>query len=313
MKLSVNPTHHILCRYAALAAAALLLVSCSTEIDEPTVTPAPSPDNNREVVTFTISDTVGDISSRHTDTGFEAGDDIYIHAYDPNGLPTGWAKVYYVRNGAIVPYSDTDIITKEPGVTLRYLAQTVHKSGNEQWLYNGGGSKISDILFGAGESASTSVALYFIHLMSQLNVIVKKTSTQKVSKVELLKLYTRYEINMKEDYMSVYGPIYDKVSMGIVDENNYRYYAPPENEIPANQDFIRVTLTSGKTYNFYLKNDLITEENHAYFWEIDLTTATPSNAPSATPANSSGNNSAPLRLVKCVPLSPNQPAILKNK
>lgn len=309
MILSLNRTHHTLCRYAASAVAALLLLSCSAEIDEPEAAPAPSPEKNREVVTFTIA---GDLSSRHTDTGFEEGDDIYIHAYDPNGLPTGWGKHYQVKNGNIVPYSDSDIITKEPGVTLNYIAQTEKQYDNGQWLYNGGDN---DILFGAGESASTSVALYFIHLMSQLNVNVKKNSTQKVSRVKLLNLYLQYEVNFKENYMSTFGPKYGTTLMSMVDEDNYRYYAPPENEILANQYFICVTLTSGKTYYFYLKNDLTLEENHAYFWEVDLTTATPSNAPSASPANSSGNKSysAPLRLVKCEPLSPNKPIILKNK
>jgi len=312
MFLSLNQTHHTLCRYAASAAAALLLLSCSAEIDEPEAAPAPSPEKNREVVTFTFA---GDLSSRHTDTGFEEGDDIYIHAYDPGGLPTGWGKHYQVKNGNIVPYSDSQIITKEPGVTLKYIAQTEKQLGNEQWLYYGGGSETYDVLFGGGESASTSVALNFIHLLSQINVIVKKTDTQKVSKVELLNLYYHYEINLKEDYVSVFGTKLYRIPMNMIDENNYRYYATPENEIPANQYFICVTLTSGKTYYFYLKNDLTLEQNHAYFWEVDLTTATPSNAPSASPANSTGNKSysAPLRLVKCEPLSPNKPIILKNK
>lgn len=313
MTLSLKPSYNILCRRAAEAACALLLVSCSADIDEPEAAFIPAV--NREVVTFTTSGTVGATASRYTGTTFENGDMIFIYAYTPGGLPSGLPKQYLMRNGVFEPMSYSATITKEPGETLQYIAQTVQRTG-EQWRYPAGDTSYYDVLFFITESASTTVALDFIHLMSLLNVTVKGlASSQKIRAVELLDIHQQFEINLAEDAMSVYGPKLESVSMGKIDQTTYCYYAPPMHFIQAYTDFIQVTLTSGKFYKFYLTRDVMLDNNHAYFWEVDLSSATPSNAPSANAPAATGNtpDAAPAHLVRSESLTPTRPVILNNK
>lgn len=309
---SLKPSHHNLRRLAAGAACALLLSSCDAAIDEPQAQLPPQGQIDREVVTFATSGTAGATASRHTDDGFEEGDILYIHACKPGELPSGMPKQYKLKNGVFEPMFNSSIITKEPGETLEYIAQNVSRAATP-WLYPAGNSSYYDALICITESASTTVALDFIHLMSQLNVHIKGlSSSREILGVNLLDIHVEFEIRLEDDEMSVYGPTRKSVSMGKVDQANYRYFAPPMHFIQAYTDFIEVILNTGEFYKFYLSNDVMLDNNHAYFWEIDLSTASPSAAPAAAPLGQAPA-AAPARLVESRPLSPGRPVILNNQ
>lgn len=253
---------------ASLACVAMLLPSCSSDCDELSESLG---NVDTEVVRFKSG---MNVTSRHTDAGFQYGDVIYIYPMEPGDVSLPQEnRAYWFDGSAFVPASGTSDIYKKAGEQMTYFAINDYEQrmGNEFSFRSGD----YDYLVTVAESSSSEVELVFTHLMSRLFIEIRGASTS-INKVTLLGVNTEVGLDGVDLTMS-YDPLPDtEVSMKYSSEyGSYVYYLPPVVYAYKSKPFIRIYTADGRTYLFGPPSDIAFEMNQQYFWTADLSTANP--------------------------------------